>query len=174
MKQKVESRNVWYGIVDGEHSHDAIVKLISLFERWKGYKWFVTVVEGGKPFERYRQLAITNNAKHDCKYYIEMTFYDRIANMKAEQIRLVSEQQPSNGTEVAKAYSGLPPKKTRSIIQVANAVVRLSSEVIDTIGDIMHGNTQNCAFRIKWLAIEVQRQPGRLCAWWTVEYIATF
>ena len=52
VKQKVESRNVWYGIVDGEHSHDAIVKLISLFERWKGYKWFVTVVEGGKSFER--------------------------------------------------------------------------------------------------------------------------
>lgn len=104
VKQKDESREVWYGIVDGEHSHDAIVKLKSLYERWKGYKWSVTVAEGGKPFERYKQLAITNHAKNDSKYWIEMTFYDRISNMKAEQLRLISEGRPSNGTEVAKVY----------------------------------------------------------------------
>ena len=139
VKMKVESRDVCYGIVDGEHSHDALVKLMALYDRWRGFQWFVTVLQGGKPLDRYKQLAITNNAKHDCKYYIEMTFYDRIANMKEEQNRLHSEGRPANGTEVAKVYSGLPPKKIRSLIQVANTVVRLHVKVVDTIGEIMNG-----------------------------------
>ena len=142
-REKANSRDRWYGIVDGEHSQRSIVKLMSLHERWVGFQWFVTVIDGGHPFERYKQLAISNNAKHDAKFYVELTMYDRISNLKAEHLRLVSCGGRVTGSDVSKAYSGMNGKQNRTLVQIANVVMRLSTKVIDEIGIIVNGEHPN-------------------------------
>lgn len=51
LRAKLKSRDTWYRIIDGQHSHSAIVKLISKYDRWKGFKWFCTDVLAGYSFE---------------------------------------------------------------------------------------------------------------------------
>ncbi len=138
VKQRVEARSCWYGIVDGEHSHMAIIKLIDTYERWVGYKWHVTVLKSGKSMERYKQLARCQNERHENRYYVEVTFFDMISNMRYEYERLSMSQKRVTGQHVVDAYLGysMTSKKTSTLIQTANTVIRLTKSVIETIGRI--------------------------------------
>lgn len=51
----------WYGIVDGNIRHEAILVLMETHESWKNFRWLVTLVRPGIPIERYRQHARNQN-----------------------------------------------------------------------------------------------------------------
>lgn len=46
IQSSVNQFDKWFGIVDGDHSHEAVRCLISNKQNWKSYRWFVTVLEG--------------------------------------------------------------------------------------------------------------------------------
>ncbi len=138
VKERVASRRVWYGIIDGEHSYLAIKRLIETIPRWSGYTWFVTLVKSGHSIEKYRQLARIQNERHDGRYYIQYTFFDIISNMRSEFERLSQIRRRVTGQDVADAYCGyhVTSKKTSTLVQMANTVMRLPTAVINTIGAI--------------------------------------
>ncbi len=138
VKERVQSRDVWYGIIDGEHSHSAIMQLMESHTRWQGYEWFVTIVNGGHSVEKYRQLARMQNERHDNKFYIEYTFFDIISNMRTEYERLCQIHKRVSGQDVANAYVGysITSKKVSTLVQTANTIMRLPSSVIKVIGEI--------------------------------------
>ena len=76
-KEKSESRNEWYGIIDGMHRHCALIELMADDSKtWSGFQWPVTLLSGGFPLLTLKQLARTQNAKHSETFYIEPTLYD--------------------------------------------------------------------------------------------------
>ncbi len=138
VKEQLGSRLNWYGIVDGEHSHNAIVRLIESKSRWNGYKWFVTVIKGGHSIEKYRQLARAQNERQSNRFHIELTFFDMLNNMKTEYEKLSKVQNRVLGQDVVNAYCGYSTtsKKNSTLVQTANTVMRLPNSVIRTIGEI--------------------------------------
>ena len=69
IEARLKERDIWYGIFDGMHRHQVIMELREERpDEWGGYLWFVTVVAGGHPLHRYKQLARLQNIKHDDDY----------------------------------------------------------------------------------------------------------
>ncbi len=138
VKERLNSRKAWYGIVDGEHSHTAILLLIETRSRWTGYKWFVTVIKSGFNIERYRQLARMQNERHSNRFHIETTFFDMISNMKTEYDKLCKVQSRVEGQDIVNAYCGytVTSKKNSTLVQTANTVIRLPASVIKVIGEV--------------------------------------
>jgi len=151
VEQRVNERDKWYGIVDGQHSHAAIINLRNKYERWCGFLWFVCLLRGGHSIDRYRQLAQFQNARHDSRFFIETTFFDVIKNLKAEYKVLKSQGSKCTGLTVVKAYTGIAvdDKKFRTLVQTANAVIRLSDKLIDTIGEICNSEYPDLCIRVK-------------------------
>ncbi len=138
VKDKLNSRTAWYGIVDGEHSHSAILRLMETKKRWAGYKWFVTIIRGGFDIERYRQLARMQNERHSSRFFVELTFFDTLSNMRTEYEKLSKTSSRVAGQDVVNAYCGytVTSKKRSTLVQTANTVIRLPVSVIRTIGEI--------------------------------------
>ncbi len=148
VKQRVEAREKWFGIIDGEHSHAALLKLMERSDRWVGYKWHVTVVQGRKCLERYKQMARMQNDRHDSRHFIEITFFDMISNMRSEYERLRKVQKRVTGQDVINAYLGyaMTSKKVSTLLQTANTVMRLPESVIQAIGEI--SNSEHAEFAL--------------------------
>lgn len=51
--RKVRSKNVWYGAIDGNYRHRAIVLHMDSNNQWKNFCWMVKVTKSGFPTERY-------------------------------------------------------------------------------------------------------------------------
>ena len=138
VKDRVSERNVWYGIVDGGLSHEALVRLMNKYECWAEYLWYVTLVPSGYSIEKYRQLARLKNERHDSRLFVEVTFFDMINSMRMEYDRLVQMRPKVSGVEIANEYIGysLCDKKISTIVQTANTVIRLPKSVIKVIGEI--------------------------------------
>lgn len=138
LEDRVKSRSKWLGIIDGQHSHEAIMRLRSKHDRWVGFLWFVCLVRGGQPVHRYQQLARFQNARHDSTFFVESTFFDLISNLKQEYKELKSKKSSCSGAAVVKSFTGteVEEKQFRTLVQTANAVVRLPDAVIETIGDV--------------------------------------
>lgn len=138
LESRVNSRQKWYGIIDGQHSHEAIMRLRSRDEKWAGFLWFVCLVRGGQSVDRYQQLARFQNARHNSSFFIESTFYDLISNLKQEYNKLKSKKTSCSGSSVVKAFIGMEveEKRFRTLVQTANAVSRLPDAVINTIGEV--------------------------------------
>ncbi len=149
VKEMVEARQTWFGIVDGEHRHSAILRLIETRKHWEGYKWFVTVVKGGYGVERYRQLARIQNERHDDRFFIQYTFFDMISNMKTEYDRLAKVQRRVVGQDVVDVYCGysVTSKKVSTLIQTANTVIRLPVSVINAIGEVCNAEHPELVLR---------------------------
>lgn len=70
-------------------------------------------------FRSLKQLAITQTPRYDSNYYVEMTFFDKINIIRQECNILNSFGETASCSNVTKAYSGLPNKESRDIIQTA-------------------------------------------------------
>ena len=139
-KEKVESRSVWYGVVDGMHRLTAIQELMQeIPERWDSFLWPVTILDGGQSIHVLKQLGRHQNRKHNSNFYIETTFYDMLYGMKeeAERLQSMSSRKPS-AKQVAAAYDGSTHLKDNTIRQTAATALRLPDRVVDEIGLIMN------------------------------------
>jgi len=92
-KQRFNSRKEWFGIIDGEHSFLAIIRLIESKKRWSGYSWFVTIVQYKFSIDKYGQLARMQNERHNSKFFVEYTFFDIISNLRTEYEQLLKIQK---------------------------------------------------------------------------------
>ena len=134
----VNAREEWFGIIDGEHSQKAIMRLIETRKRWAGYEWFVTVVKSSYSIDKYRQLARMQNERKDSRFIIEYTFFDMISNMRTEFEVLNRIQKRVTGQDVVNVYCGyaVTSKKVSTLVQTANTAIRLSRSVINAIGEV--------------------------------------
>ncbi len=140
---KIKGRKEWFGIIDGRHVHSAIITLINTYERWKSFRWFVTVLKGGNSMERYKQLARWQNERKKPVFHVESTFFDKISNIRAEYERLKLLHRSVTGVDVARAFCGstsLLDKQLRTLTQTATTVMRLPRSVIATIGRVTNAD----------------------------------
>lgn len=145
VKEKIDSRTEWFGIVDGFHRYTAIMQLTrdedeQVRKEWETFKWPVTMLKGGFQLLTLRQLARSQNEKHSDAFYVEPTFYDVLSGLREEYDRLQGEKSAKKITisEVAAAYDGASHAKESTLKQIAATAARLSHIVIDTIGKIMN------------------------------------
>lgn len=82
----------WYSIVDGSHSNEAAKKLCTNLNEWKGLQWFVSILNGGHNLEKYSQLSRAQKARHSPRYYVELTFFDELKNLRLELEHLLEIQ----------------------------------------------------------------------------------
>ncbi len=149
IRERIASRSTWYGIVDGLHSHAAITNIMKHHSSWKSFKWYVQILNSGFPVEKYRQLARIQNARHNPIYYVELTFYDVISNLRMEHERLKKLGYRSSGVETAEAYDGTLHKKNSTLQQIANLAIRLPRSVIHEMGLIVNQDHPDIALRSK-------------------------
>ena len=135
----VSRHDTWYGIIDGGHSNEAIRELVNTEPGWQNFKWFVTVFHGEHPMESYRKLARAQNTRHSERYYVEMTFYDELSNLRAEYESLLSSQIKPSHTEVARQYFG-DENVSRTKIFLASMAIRLPQRTIAELGKIMNND----------------------------------
>ncbi len=112
-----------------------------MYDRWKSFKWYVTLIKGGQSLHRYKQLSRMQNERHNVQFYVETTFYDKIYNLRMEYDRLKQERTNVSAPDVVKAFTGckhIVEKRTRSMVQTAGAVIRIPMEVIHAIGTIIN------------------------------------
>ena len=86
---------------------------------------------------RYKQLARAQNECHSVHFYVQMTFFDRIENLRMEYDRLTLDGSLVTGRDVVTAFNGaytIEEKQMRSMVQCATTVMRLYRDVIRAIG----------------------------------------
>jgi len=103
---EVSKHDKWYGIIDGGHSNAAVIKLCTSFPEWRGFKWFVTLLAGGYSVDRYRQLARAQNGRHSPRFFIELTLFDQLNNLKIEYDNIRRHQSEPTQVQVARSYFG--------------------------------------------------------------------
>lgn len=107
---KVQSRSLWYVIVDGEHTWRAVLDLICENpNEWERFKWPVFLCTSSFDISVLRQLARSNNYGRSEGSYIKTTLFDKLCEMKQEYQRLQSmrgDRRPPTSVEVAFAYNG--------------------------------------------------------------------
>ena len=136
---KIKERDLWYGIVDGMHRHRAIMELMEeRSEEWGDFKWYVTILNGGHSLHAHKQLARVQNLKNSDDFYIKPTLYDLFKGLKVEEVKLRSERgRDPSGPTISNAFEGSTFYSMSSLTQAATTVKRLSTTVIDTLGNIM-------------------------------------
>lgn len=141
VKEKVDSKDEWYGVIDGMHRYCAITEMMKEdSRRWEGFLWPVTMLRGGFSLQTLKQLARVQNAKHCDSYYIEPTFFDMLSGLREEYDRIKSHRGSKKVTsaEVSAAYDGASHAKESTIKQTAATAVRLDHSVIKAIGEVMN------------------------------------
>lgn len=137
----IEKYQKWYGIVDGNYRHKAIIQLMKEEpSTWESFKWSVCIIKSGCSLDRLRQLARCQNAKHDDDAWIETTLYDTLKGLYDEFLRLQRRPQKAKTTavEVAAAYDGMIHSSRSTIYQTATTAIRLSGEFIRELGNVMN------------------------------------
>lgn len=140
-REKMESRDQWFGVVDGMHRHSAILELIEKHpETWEGFRWPVTLLKGGVPLLTLKQLARVQNAKHSETCFVEPTLFDMLNGLREEHDRLKTERNSKKVTaaDVAAAYDGSSHAKESTVKQIAATASRLPLSTIEVIGEIMN------------------------------------
>lgn len=139
-KTRSEARETWFGIVNGAHMHAAILEIMEAREKgWEGFKWKVTLLQGGFSIGRYRQLARAQNQRQDHMYFVETTLSDTLIGLKEECERMTRERngKKPSAADVARSYDGMPLSKDSTIKQTASTAARLTRNVLSTLGEIM-------------------------------------
>ncbi len=138
LRERIKSRPVWHGIVDGLHSHSALVFIKNNHRSWNQFRWYVKILNGGFSIDKYRQLARVQNGRHHPHFYIELTLFDVLYNLRLEHERLKCENKKSGGSETAQAYDGAQHAKNSTLQQKANVSIRLPMSVLEELGKIMN------------------------------------
>ncbi len=138
VRDRLASRSQWYGVVDGLHSHAALTFLKENNSSWKEFKWYVKILNGGFPVEKYRQLGRVQNSRHHPFFYVEFTLFDVLYNLRIEHEKLKRENRKCGGSETANAYDGAQHARSSTLQQKANVSIRLPIEVLEEMGKIMN------------------------------------
>lgn len=138
LEERIKSRKEWFGIVDGLHSHAALSIIKNNNTQWTEFKWYVKVLNGGHPIEKYRQLGRVQNARHHPYFYVELTLFDVLYNLRVEHETLKRDQKKCGGSETAHAYDGAQHAKNSTLQQKANIAIRLPFAVVEELGKIMN------------------------------------
>lgn len=138
LEERVRSRKEWYGIVDGLHSHAALTTIKNSHPKWFQFKWYVKVLNGGYTIEQYRQLGRVQNARHHPYFYVQLTLFDVLYNLRVEHESLKRDQKKCGGSETAQAYDGAQHAKNSTLQQKANIAIRLPLPVLEELGKIMN------------------------------------
>ena len=137
IEEAISAHDKWYGIIDGGHSNEAVKKLSTMDPRWKGFEWLVTVLNGGHSLNRYRQLARAQNSRHSPRFYVQMTFFDQINNLRLEYDNLTRLQMKPSQIQLARTYFGTTEvSNTRK--HLASMAVRLPKRTLDELGVIIN------------------------------------
>ncbi len=137
---RLKSRPEWYGIVDGLHSHAALSFIKANYLQWNSFKWYVKKLHTGFPVEKYRQLARVQNSRHSPSFYVELTLFDVLFNLRLEHETLKREKKKCGGSETAHAYDGALHARNSTLQQKANVSIRLPMSVLKEIGKIMNAD----------------------------------
>ena len=137
IKVSLSMHDSWYGIIDGAHSNEAIKKLCTDYVEWHGFKWLVTILKGGQSLDRYRQLSRAQNSRHSSRFYIELTLFDELNNLRMEYENLLRMQSKPSHIQVARTYFGTE-EVSNSRKFLASMAVRLPRTTINEIGSIMN------------------------------------
>lgn len=162
MTEMIESKPVWYGIVDGEHTHAALTELsVEYPQRWDGFEWPVQLLQSPSSMNVMRQLARATNDRHNERSYIETTLFDRLYGMRREYDSLCVERgqrKPPSGAEVANAYDGGRHVSTniRTLQQTAQTAIRLDMAVIEELGDIMNSEHPEIVVKLEGMSISTE------------------
>ena len=149
IQEKVNEHPVWYGIIDGCHSHCALKRLKSSDMKWASFRWTVMVLSGNHPIERYRQYARAMNARHDKSFYVELTLYDELNNLRQEYESMCIQSTPTQA-DVARAYFG-SPSVTKTMTIKSSLAIRLSRELIEELGKISNLEDPNMCLKSKYI-----------------------
>lgn len=137
VNEEVSKHTRWFGIIDGNHRNQAVRWLVLNKAPWSGFNWMVTILKSGFTMERYRQLARFQNHRQSPRYYIQVTIFDELSNLRSEYNRLCSEQTKPSHALVARTYFGTQ-STTRTMTMMASLAVRLDQRVLDTLGSIIN------------------------------------
>ncbi len=138
IETRVKSRSKWFGIVDGLHSHAALSYIKEKYQSWERFKWYVKVLNGGFTLQKYCQLARVQNGRHNPSFYVELTLFDVLYNLRLEHERLKRENKKCGGSETAEAYDGALHARSSTLQQKANICIRLPMNVLKEMGLIMN------------------------------------
>ena len=140
VKARVDSRTVWYGIVDGRYRHLCITELIDEDpERWEHFTWPVILLQSRHSLQRLKQLARSQNGRNSEHVRVEVLFCDLLIGLKEESDRLTKEANGKRPTAAAivQAYDGSSGKNESTLKQTASTAVRMDWSVIRMIATIM-------------------------------------
>lgn len=96
----------WYGIIDSCSTFADIVKLTSIFDRWKAFKWFATQVKGRQSVEQHDRLLCVQGECQNDHFFIVLKFYNNIGKSRVKHARLILEGLFTAGTEVGTSSRG--------------------------------------------------------------------
>ena len=137
IEEVISRHDRWYGIIDGGHSNEAVKHLCVNLEEWKNFKWFVTILSGGHSLERYRQLSRAQNSRHSPRFYVELTFFDELNNLRIEYDNLIRLQSKPSHVQVARKYFGTENvSNTRKFL--ASMAIRLPQCTLNELGVIVN------------------------------------
>jgi len=139
--------DLWYGIVDGNQFHAAIMDLRKEdASRWEGFRWFVTVVQPNRSLNEYRQLARIHNERNKPLYHFESTIYDLLHGLRLEYDALYEKELKSCRLEkkkvkihhraVACNYDGGEHTSNTYVKQAVSVASRLAPNTIEAIGEV--------------------------------------
>lgn len=150
--KEVSKRELWYGIVDGEHRLTALQKLICKDPaKWAGFSWTVTILKTSASLAALRAFARACNQKNVDDFVVIPTQYDVLKNLKQDYTTLSAKlNRKAKPIELAIYYSGSKEACTSTIKQLAGCVIRLPQSVIDTIGKIVNEENKELAMRIHY------------------------
>ncbi len=140
VNERIKSRSEWYGIVDGLHSHAALTYIKANNSRWSEFRWYVKKLNEGFPIEKYRQLSRVQNSRHHPSFYVELTLFDVLYNLRLEHETLKREKKKCGGSETAHAYDGALHARNSTLQQKANISIRLPIAVLKEMGNIMNSD----------------------------------
>lgn len=81
VEEKANSKSAWYGIVDGNCRHQAIVLLTDKDPALSSFSRTIIVVRSGLPMERCRQLPNMQNTKNTPLFYVDYIFAGVLFNL---------------------------------------------------------------------------------------------
>lgn len=104
VQQKMKGRDVWIGIVDGLHPNKAFSCMVTKRSGWSNMQWFVSILRGDFPAVHYHHLVHFQNHRHSPKYYVSLTLFDEINNLREEVDKLSQTSPAVSNITVARTY----------------------------------------------------------------------
>ena len=137
VKLIVDKYDSWYGIVDGLHHNMAVRWLKEHKDSWSSSLWYVTVLKGGFSVEHYQKLSRFQNHRHSAKYFVEVTFFDQLNNLRRDYERFRLRKPSVSQKQVAQSYFGTQTVN-RTMTMTASLAIRLPKLVLRELGIIMN------------------------------------